>query len=199
MAKSYEEMTKVELQECIKAFRLDAEVAETAKDTKKVTNAEYVTVLNKFKDAQDEAHGVTRDENDNIVEKTPVSKTGSSNKSREQLITGDLERKIPVIVQDYDISQSTDEDLENQMIPIGWGNMLTGGRTSYIAKHGEMQYVQRGALLAMEAIKIPTNAKDANGKETTKRTKKRFGITEVQGWTQAELEAHAKEQSLKKI
>lgn len=195
--KSYEKMTKPELEEASKFFKLNDRVQELATDNERQdglpTKADYIQALNEFKDKQ--AASVETDETEDEI----GGETGSSNKSKEQLVVDDLTRKVMVIVHDHNNTQTTEEDLEGMVYTQGWGNMLTGGYSDNIALHGRPQYVHRGAILAMEDILIPTTFKDNEGKEKPSRTKKRFAITEVDGWTQDQLDSHAKEQKLKKI
>lgn len=194
--KSYEKMTKPELEEASKFFKLNDRAKELAVENERQdgipTKADYVQALNEFKDKQAGSIEI-KDENEIGGE------TGSSNKSKEQLVVDDLTRKVMVIVHDHNNTQTTEEDLEGMVYTQGWGNMLTGGYSDSIALHGRPQYVHRGAILAMESILIPTTFKDNEGKEKPSRTKKRFAITEQDGWTQDQLEAHAKAQKLKKI
>ena len=194
--KAYEKMTKPELEEASKFFKLNDRVEELAKENERqdgvATKADYIQALNEFKEKQEETNG--KESEDEIG-----GETGSSNKSKEQLVVDDLTRKVMVIVHDHNNTQTTEEDLEGMVYAQGWGNMLTCGYSDSIAMHGRPQYVHRGAILAMETILIPTTFKDNDGKEKPSRTKKRFAITEVDGWTQDQLDSHAKEQKLKKI
>ena len=65
-AKKFEQMTKAELLKAISQLKLQDKVdelkAETGKDDDSLVNADYVKVLNAFKDKQDEINGVTAEE-----------------------------------------------------------------------------------------------------------------------------------------
>lgn len=193
--KAYDKMNKNELLEAIKFFKLNDKANELAilneRKDNIPTNADYVTILNEFKDYQAE---INKSDDAEVG-----GYTGSSNKSVEQLVIDDVERKVMVIVHDHNNTQTTEEDLEGLVYEQGWGNMLTSGITSRVALNGRPQYLQRGAILAIEEILIPTTFKDNEGKENPSRTKKRFVITEVEGWDEDKLKAHMKAQKLKQI
>ena len=60
--------------------------------------------------------------------------------------------------------------------------------------HGEPQYVRNGAIEAMKTMLIPTNSESS-----TTRVKKRFSITEVEGWDQDRIDALKEQQKLKRL
>ena len=55
--KSYEQMTKAELLKAISFFKLEGKVAELGKDANSLINADYVKVLNAFRDSQAALNG----------------------------------------------------------------------------------------------------------------------------------------------
>ena len=74
MAKAFKDMNKEELIAAANSLGLTDKVKESAKDKEKITNAEYVTVLEAFKASQDEVNADTKKEID-AVEKEIKSET----------------------------------------------------------------------------------------------------------------------------
>lgn len=196
MAKPYEEMTKAELQSAVGFFKLQAELEKVAKYPSKPTNEELIQVLNDFKAKQGTLDPEFVDNGNyevKVVENGPTAGMTDMDK-----LAFDLNMLVPVVVTDYDNTQRTEEELENRVVSLRWGNYVIGGTIS-IALHGRTQYLPKGSIAAIKEVTFPSNYKDATGKEVTDRTKKRFHIAEVEGWTPEELEAHKKEQALKKV
>jgi hypothetical protein len=106
---------------------------------------------------------------------------------------------IPVIVTDYDTSSTTEENIENRVFRGSVGNLMTGTISYAVAMHGRMQYLPRIVCDHLRTITMSSNYNDASGKEISARDKLRFNVTEVDGWTPDELEAHRKEQLLKRV
>ena len=204
MAKTFEQMNKTELVESIKSLKLEDKVI--AKDPEKPTNAEYVTTLNDFKDAQavGNPEGAKQVEENKIEAKVEDTPKGSdapamTKEMKKQMQADFLDIKIPVIVTDHDTTQAVDEDSEARTVPISWGNPIIGMTTSNIALHGKMQYIARGALKTLKKIPLATHKKNAAGTEVSDLSRKRFSVAEVEGWTKDELEAHKKSQALKRL
>lgn len=203
-AKKFEQMTKAELLKAISQLKLQDKVdelkAETGKDDDSLVNADYVKVLNAFKDRQDEINGVNVDSEDEDKTADAVAKTVTPNpvpKTREEEIQLAAEynfTKTYVIVTDHDNTQSTDSDDLLAGVKIQWGNKFTLGQTDIVFMHGEPQYVRNGAIEAMKTMLIPTNSENA-----TTRVKKRFSITEVEGWDQDRIDALKEQQRLKRL
>ena len=203
-AKKFEQMTKAELLKAISQLKLQDKVdelkAETGKDDDSLVNADYVKVLNAFKDKQDEINGVTAEEESADETAGAVTKTVIPNavpKTREEEIQLAAEynfTKSYVLVTDHDNTQSTDSDDLLAGVKIQWGNKFTLGQTDIVFMHGEPQYVRNGALEVMKTILIPTNSENS-----TTRTKKRFSITEVEGWDQDRIDALKEQQKLKRL
>lgn len=189
--KKFENMTKPELLKAIKSLKLQDKVDELGKDEDSLINADYVKVLNDFKDKQDEINGVTESESkeDSKVVAPGLPKT---RQEKIELAAKYNMTKTRVVVTDHDNTQSTDEDILRRGIKISWGNKFTLGQTDTVFMHGEPQYVRNGALSAMETMLIPTNSKD---KST--RSKKRFSIVEVEGWSQEKIDELKEQQKLK--
>jgi len=203
-AKKFEQMTKAELLKAISQLKLQDKVdelkAETGKDDDSLVNADYVKVLNAFKDKQDEINGVNVESEDEDETKGAVTKTIVPNpvpKTREDEIQLAAEynfTKSYVLVTDHDNTQSTDSDDLLRGVKIQWGNRFTLGQSDVVFMHGEPQYVRNGAIEAMKTMLIPTNSESA-----TTRVKKRFSIVEVEGWDQDKIDSLKEQQRLKRL
>ena len=221
MAKSYEQMTKAELLKAISFFKLEGKVAELGKDANSLINADYVKVLNAFRDSQAALNGA-EDTNTNTntneeeimadkvevqeeiktetkvetktTQKTPVV-TEPKKLTRDEEVALAAEYNMTrtrVVITDHDTTQSMEADVLEKGVVISWGNKFLLSQTDCVFMHGEPQYVRNGALEAMKIILIPTNSKDS-----TSRTKARFSITEVEGWTQEKIDELKAQQKLK--
>ena len=220
MSKKFEQMNKAELLKAITQLKLQDKVeelkVELGKDDDSLVNADYIKVLNDFKVKQDKVNGIddnesSDDESDNsddgvetktdkVLDKETLTKQVTKNsvpKTREEEIQLAAEYnfvKSYVVVTDHDNTQSTDSDDLLAGVGIQWGNKFTLGQTDIVFMHGEPQYVRNGALEAMKTILIPTNSENS-----TTRTKKRFSITEVEGWDQDRIDALKEQQKLKRL
>ena len=221
MAKSYEQMTKAELLKAISFFKLEGKVAELGKDANSLINADYVKVLNAFRDSQAALNGAedtntntNTNEEEIMADKVEVQEEVKVENKVEtkttpkapvvpefKKLTRDEEvalaaeynlTKTRVVVTDHDTTQSMEADVLERGVTISWGNKFLGSQTDCVFMHGEPQYVRNGALAAMKTILIPTNSKDS-----TSRTKARFSITEVEGWTQEKIDELKAQQKLK--
>ena len=220
--KSYEQMTKAELLKAISFFKLEGKVAELGKDANSLINADYVKVLNAFRDSQAALNGAedtntnTNEEEimaDKVETEVQVNFSGEETKVETKItpktpvvpefkkLTRDEEialaaeynlTKTRVVVTDHDTTQSMEADVLERGVTISWGNKFLGSQADCVFMHGEPQYVRNGALAAMRTILIPTNSKDS-----TTRTKARFSITEVEGWTQEKIDELKAQQKLK--
>ena len=210
MSKPFDKMNKTELVEAITFLKLEDKAIEAAKDPEKITNAEYVQVLEAYKAEQDLAN--PEEAKAIIVDKAKADAAANSASDSEIVITpratkaeerktmvADYNTLIPVIVTDHDTTVSIEEDTEQRVVPIRWGNPVIGMTTVNVAMHGRMQYLQKGAVLRLKKITLASHVKDADGRETSNRDRKRFSVADTTGWTEAEFESHAKEQALKKI
>ena len=220
MSKKFEQMNKAELLKAITQLKLQDKVeelkVELGKDDDSLVNADYIKVLNDFKVKQDKVNGIddnesSDDESDNsddgvetktdkVLDKETLTKQVTKNsvpKTREEEIQLAAEYnfvKSYVVVTDHDNTQSTDSDNLLSGVGIQWGNKFTLGQTDIVFMHGEPQYVRNGALEVMKTILIPTNSENS-----TTRTKKRFSITEVEGWDQDRIDALKEQQKLKRL
>ena len=217
--KSYEQMTKAELLKAINFFKLEGKVAELGKDANSLINADYVKVLNAFRDSQAALNGaedtnININEEEIMADKVEVQEEVKTENKVEtkttpkapvvpefKKLTRDEEvalaaeynlTKTRVVITDHDTTQSMEADVLERGVTISWGNKFLGSQTDCVFMHGEPQYVRNGALAAMKTILIPTNSKDS-----TSRTKARFSITEVEGWTQEKIDELRAQQKLK--
>lgn len=217
--KSYEQMTKAELLKAISFFKLEGKVAELGKDANSLINADYVKVLNAFRDSQAALNGAedtntNTNEEEIMADKVEIQeeiKTESKVETKitpkapvvpePKKLTRDEEvalaaeynlTKTRVVITDHDTTQSMEADVLERGVTISWGNKFLLSQTDCVFMHGEPQYVRNGALAAMKTILIPTNSKDS-----TSRTKSRFSITEVEGWTQEKIDELKAQQKLK--
>ena len=203
-AKKFEQMTKAELLKAISQLKLQDKVeelkVELGKDDDSLVNADYVKVLNAFKDKQDEINGVTveddsSDETAGAVTKTIVPNPVPKTRDEEIQLAAEYNfTKSYVLVTDHDNTQSTDSDDLLRGVKIQWGNRFTLGQSDVVFMHGEPQYVRNGAIEAMKTMLIPTNSESA-----TTRVKKRFSIVEVEGWDQDKIDALKEQQRLKRL
>ncbi len=196
--KPFDKMNKMELVEATKFLKQDIEVAKIARDPLKPTNAEYVQVLEVYKEKQEKANPEAA-----IAQKVEkpakaVSTKATQSEMKETQVK-DLRTMVPVIVTDHDTSVSFENDMESRTVAIRWGNPVIGMTTVNIPLHGKMQYIQKGAIQRLRKISLASNVKDAAGKETSHRNRKRFSVSDTTGWTEEEFNAHAKEQALKRI
>ena len=214
-------MTKAELLKAISFFKLEGKVAELGKDANSLINADYVKVLNAFRDSQaalndaeDTNTIINTNEEENMADEVEVQEEVKVENKVEtkttpkapvvpefKKLTRDEEvalaaeynlTKTRVVVTDHDTTQSMEADVLERGVTISWGNKFLGSQTDCVFMHGEPQYVRNGALAAMKTILIPTNSKDS-----TSRTKARFSITEVEGWTQEKIDELRAQQKLK--
>ena len=200
MSKAFDKMNKTELVEATKFLKLEKEVAEVAKDPKKPTNADYVEVLEEFKTTQAKANpkeAISQAKEQNASENVVNAK--KSKAEEKEVMVEDLHTMIPVIITDHDTSVTVEDDTEARLVAIRWGNPVLGMTTVNIPLHGKMQYLQKGAVIRLKKISLASHIKNADGKETSNRDRKRFSVADTTGWTPAEFDAHAKEQALKRI
>ena len=80
--KSFKQMNKEELIAAAISLKLIDKVKETAKDVDNITNAEYVTVLEAFKAAQDEVNSDTKTELEEIQKVEKVKATEDSSEPK---------------------------------------------------------------------------------------------------------------------
>lgn len=192
---AYIDMTKAELLAEIENRGLVSQVAVIAKFPAKPTNDELIKVL-EIADAELTSGS---DIVASVEEELTVEAICGSGMTKEELMLHEQEIGIPVIVTDYDTSITTEENIENRVFRGSIGNLMTGTISFAVAMHGKMQYLPRIVIDHLKTITMASNFKDASGKEVSYRDRLRFNVTEVEGWTEDELEAHRKEQLLKRV
>ena len=202
--KKFEQMTKAELLKAISQLKLQDKVdelkAKTGKDDDSLVNADYVKVLNAFKDKQDEINGAIIEEyqtsgSEDVANETIIPNPVPKTRDEEIQLAAEYNfTKSYVLVTDHDNTQSTDSDDLLRGVKIQWGNRFTLGQSDVVFMHGEPQYVRNGAIEAMKTMLIPTNSESA-----TTRVKKRFSIVEVEGWDQDKIDALKEKQRLKRL
>lgn len=197
--KTFDKMNKAELVEAAELLKLVEEVAASAKDPEKITNAEYIAVLEAYKATQDEANADIAKE----AKQPKTSKTGTTPVNTPEQVKAtmaeDYGTLIPVIVTDHDSSVTIEDDSQARTVAVRWGNPVIGMSTTHIPLHGKMQYVPKGAVIRLRKIPLANHTKDADGREMSHRDNKRFSVADTTGWTEEEFNAHRDEQRLKKI
>lgn len=191
---TYVDMTKAELLVEIENRGLASQVAIAAKFPAKPTNDELIKVL-EIADAELTSGSEISAEPKELT----VEEICGSGMTKEELMLHEQEIGIPVIVTDYDTSITTEENIENRVFRGSIGNLMTGTISFTVTMHGKMQYLPRIVIDNLKTITMASNFKDASGKEVSSRDRLRFNVTEVEGWTEDELEAHRKEQLLKRV
>lgn len=195
----YKDMTKAELLAEIEKRNCSALIAQIAKYPAKPSNDELIKVLETY-DNGGELTTDTSSANSVIEEDTKfIDETAGVVTEPEQLLEVVADTLIPVIVTDHDTSMTTEENIENRVFRGSCGNLMTGTITFAVANHGRMQYLPMIVVEHLKGLRMASNYKDANGKEVSSIDKKRFSVTNVEGWTPEQLEAHRQEQLNKKV
>lgn len=180
MAKTFEEMTKAELQKAISAYKLDDKVKEINENIDKVTNAQYIEILNKYKQEKNEQ---VKEE----VKKETGTKKKPSISEMKALRAEDLYIKIPVIITDHDSTIDIKDDSDNRIEEVYWGNTVIGQTERFLVRSGETQYLTKGLVKKLKRMTIPEFVKDSNGREIVK-SRKRFTIAPGEPMTDKKLE-----------
>ena len=197
--KPFDKMIKSELEEAATFLKLTDAVVSIAKDPQKITNAEYVQVLEAFKDKQaSENPEITREVTRKVTKSAQVDPKATAEEVKATMIE-DFSTGIPVIVTDHDTSVSVQEDVVGRTVAIRWGNPVIGMSTTNVPLHGRMQYLPKGCIIRMRKVPLADHIKDSDGKETSNRDRKRFSVADTTGWTEDEFNSHKEEQKLKRI
>ena len=194
----YRSKTNSELKELLEAFELST---PKAKNPFKPNKDEIVQALMAFKRKQDSINGIEPEDGDVVpedeeeidVEDAPVfaSKTRKPSKlERIALLKADLMRMERVIVHDTQTSQTS-----TAAITVSWGNRSLGILND-VVKFGTPWYVRRGALNNLRDAEITEYSQEEGGPMRTD-TRKRFLITDVEGWTEEELAVKAQDQIIR--
>lgn len=205
MAKTFQQMNKEELIKAIESFNLTDKVVAIAKDPEKITNAEYVTVLEEFKASQDIVNADTKKELDEAKEKIEKApKTTEPEKVDAKIVVDQHERailkqiKYKYIVTDHQHSVQIDDDDETRTFPIQYGNLTTGPKNWNVGLHGNPQALPFSVAKKLEAVLMTVHTKNAAGEPIVK-SQPRFRVTKVEGWTQDEIDALKRAQNTRKF
>ncbi len=202
MAKSFKQMNKEELIQATESLKLTEKVTESAKDPENITNAEYVTVLEDFKAAQDIVNEDTKKELDKVEnqpEKSEEPKEKSLKKDIDQHERAKLKQvKFKYIVTDHQSSVQIDDDDETRTFPIQYGNLTTGPKNWNVGLHGNPQALPFSVAKKLEAIQMTVHTKNGKGEPVVK-SQKRFRVTKIEGWTQDEIDQLKRSQNTRKF
>lgn len=192
----YEGLTKSDLLAQIEEKGCGDLIGNIAKYPAKPTNDELVAVL--------EAYDLQSNETStaNVIVKAssdPVKLPEPEGMAADEQVILNTELMIPVVVTDYDTSVTTEENIENRVFRGSCGNLMTGTISFAVGLHGRMQYLPKIVIDHLRSVTMTSNFKNASGVEVSTKDRSRFNVTEVEGWTEDELESHRQEQSLKKI
>lgn len=203
MAKTFQQMNKEELIKAVESFNLMDKVIASAKDPEKITNAEYVTVLEEFKAAQDEINSDTKKELDDAEKE--AAKTPKAEVKVDAKIVVDQHEKAKLkqvmykyIVTDHQHSVQIDDDDLTRTFPVQYGNLTTGPKNWNVGLHGNPQALPFSVANKLEEILMTVHTKDAEGKPIVK-TQPRFRITKIEGWTQEEIDQLKRTQNTRKF
>ena len=204
MAKTFQQMNKEELIKAVESFNLMDRVVETAKDAEKITNSEYVTVLEEFKASQDEINADTKKEIEDAktavkvkVQEEPVADTA-------MVIVDQFERArlkqvmYKYIVTDHQNSIQIEDDDETRTFPIQYGNLTTGPKNWNVGLHGNPQALPFSVAKRMEAILMTVHTKNGKGEPIVK-SQPRFRVTKIEGWTQDQIDEMKRAQNTRKF
>ena len=203
MAKTFQQMNKEELIKAVESFNLMDKVIASAKDPEKITNAEYVTVLEEFKAAQDEINADTKKELDD-AEKEAAKTPKAEVKVDAKIVVDQHERAklkqvmYKYIVTDHQHSVQIDDDDLTRTFPVQYGNLTTGPKNWNVGLHGNPQALPFSVANKLEEILMTVHTKDAEGKPIVK-TQPRFRITKIEGWTQEEIDQLKRAQNTRKF
>ena len=205
MAKTFQQMTKEELIKAVQAFNLMDKVVAVAKDPEKITNAEYVTVLEEFKASQDEINADTKKELDEVQGDVPD--TGvviPEGEDTAKVVVDQFERAklkqvmYKYIVTDHQNSVQIEDDDETRTFPIQYGNLTSGPKNWNVGLHGNPQALPFSVASKLEDILMTVHTKNGEGEPIVK-SQPRFRVTKIEGWTQDEIDALKRAQNTRKF
>jgi hypothetical protein len=193
---AYRLKTNAELKEIMEVFELST---PKAKNQFKPNKDEIVQALMEFKRSQDEINGIEPEEGDYVpeeeddVEDDIPAPTRSKKPSKLQqlaLLKADLMRSERVIVHDTQTSQTS-----TAARTFTWGNKLVGYNDD-VVQFGVPWYVRRGALNNIRDAEITEYTQEEGGPMRTD-TRKRFLVTELEGWSEEDLQKYAMDQKIR--
>lgn len=199
MSKLFKQMNKEELVNAAESLGLMDKVIERAKDKDKITNSEYVAVLEEFKASQDEINSETKTEIDKEKQKVEKPSEPSLKKVVDQHERAKLKQiKYKYIVTDHQNSIQIEDDDETRTFPIQYGNTTTGPKNWNVGLHGNPQALPFSVAKRLESIKMTVHTKNAKGDPIVK-TQPRFRVTKVDGWTQDQIDEMKRAQNTRKF
>lgn len=199
MAKLFKQMNKEELVSAAESLGLTDKVIERAKNKDKITNSEYIAVLEEFKESQDEINSETKTEIDKEKQKVEKPSETSLKRVVDQHERAKLKQiKYKYIVTDHQNSIQIEDDDETRTFPIQYGNITTGPRNWNVGLHGNPQALPFSVAKKLEAIKMTIHTKNAKGDPIVK-TQPRFRVTKVDGWTQDQIDEMKRAQNTRKF
>lgn len=205
MAKTFQQMTKEELIKAVQAFNLMDKVVAVAKDPEKITNAEYVTVLEEFKASQDEINAEVKKELDEAQGNVPD--TGAvipEGEDTAKIVVDQFERAklkqvmYKYIVTDHQNSVQIEDDDETRTFPIQYGNLTSGPKNWNVGLHGNPQALPFSVASKLEDVLMTVHTKNGEGEPIVK-SQPRFRVTKIEGWTQDEIDAMKRAQNTRKF
>ena len=200
MAKTFQQMNKEELIKAVESFNLMDKVIASAKDPEKITNAEYVTVLEAFKASQDEINSETKEE----LEKVENKKGDELVDTGLKIVVDPNERAklkqimYKYIVTDHQNSVTIEDDDVTRTFPIQYGNLTTGPKNWNVGLHGNPQALPFSVAMKLEEVLMTVHTKDGQGNPIV-RSQPRFRITKVDGFTQEEIDSLKRAQNTRKF
>lgn len=200
MAKTFKDMNKEELIKACDSLGLTDEVKAAAKDPEKIINAEYVTVLEAFKEKQDELNADTKKE----ISK-PENKPAKQSEEGKGKVVDKYERAklknvmYKYIVTDHDASGAAiADDEEGRTFPVSYSNLQKGPKNWNVGLHGNPQALPYS--VAKKLLEIPSNKHVKNAKgEPIVKSQPRFRVTQVSGWSQDEIDELKRAQNTRKF
>jgi len=199
MEKTFKQMNKEELIKAAESLKLTDKVVESAKDKEKITNAEYVTVLEEFKASQDEINEETKKELAKPENNPEATKEVSLKKVVDQHERAKLKQvKFKYIVTDHQNSIQIDDDDETRTFPIQYGNLTTGPKNWNVGLHGNEQALPFTVAKKLAAIMMSVHTKNGKGEPVVK-SQPRFRVTKTEGWTQDEIDEMKRAQNTRKF
>ena len=191
-------MNKDELIKATESLGLTDKVKESAVDAEDIKNAEYVTVLEAYKAAQDEINKETKEElskTENTA-KTPVE---APKKMVDKFERAKLKQvKFKYIVTDHQNTVDIEEDDETRTFPIQYGNQTSGPKNWNVGLHSNPQALPFSVAKKLEEIMSIVHIKNSKD-EPVAKSQKRFRVTKVEGWTQDEIDALKRTQNTRKF
>lgn len=198
----YRSKSNAELKELLEAFELGT---PKAKNPFKPNKDEMVQALMAFKRSQDRINGIEPEEGDegayeddedefevSAEVRGPKMNAKQAKAQKAALLKADLMRMERVIVHDSQTMQTP--------VPtatVTWGNRALGIHNDVI-HFGKPWYIRRGALQNLRDAEITEYTQDReNGGQMRTETRKRYLITETEGWTEEELQKYAMDQKIR--